>query len=100
MIITRAGFQVLCHNSNPAIRDRINAVNGLLAHDRLTINTDLCPQLTIALETQGYDIKGDPEKFDSHPSIDDWCDSAGYFLAFRFPLIGRGAIAARTTGGI
>ena len=87
-IIEKAGYQVQCHNSNPAVRDRINAYNGLLSHDRLMVNTDKCQNLTNALETQGYDDKGDPEKWAAHPSIDDWADSSGYFIAFKFPVIG------------
>lgn len=86
-IIEKAGFQVACNNSNPAVRDRINAYNGLLAHDRLLINTDKCPNLTNALETQGYDDKGDPEKWSDHPSIDDWTDCSGYMLAYRYPVM-------------
>jgi hypothetical protein len=74
-IIKRAGYQVNVNNKNPAIRDRINAVNAVLAHDRVFINTDKCPSLSNALEVQGYDAKGDPEKFTVHPAIDDYCFS-------------------------
>lgn len=85
-IIRSAGFPVDCPNANPPVRDRVNSVNGLLAHDRIHINTDKCPNLTDALESQGYDVKGEPEKFDSHPSIDDWNDCAGYFLDRKFGI--------------
>ena len=47
----------------------------MLAHERLSINTTRCQRLTNALETQGYDKKGEPEKWDTHPAIDDWCFS-------------------------
>jgi phage terminase large subunit len=86
-LIRQAGFQVLHNPSNPAVRDRINAFNGLLSHDRFLINTDKCPNLTNALETHGYDDKNEPEKFNAHPSIDDWTDSSGYFIAYKFPII-------------
>src|SRR5690606_25416095 len=76
-IIRSAGYAVDCPNANPPVRDRVNSINGLLAHDRLHVNSDKCPNLTDALESQGYDKKGEPEKFDSHPSIDDWNDCAG-----------------------
>lgn len=85
-IIIQAGFRIDCPNSNPAVRDRINCVNGLLSHDKMRVNTSKCPNLTDALESQGYDKKGDPEKFNEHPAIDDWNDSAGYFLNRRFPI--------------
>jgi len=84
-IIQQAGFRVDAPKANPAIRDRVNAVNGLFAHDRIRINAAKCPELADALELQGYD-DGAPEKFDSHPAIDDWADSAGYFLHRRFPI--------------
>lgn len=86
-LIRQSGYQVLHNPSNPAIRDRVNAVNGLISHDRFLVNTDTCPNLTNALETQGYDDKLEPEKFSSHPAIDDWNDSAGYFIAYKFPVI-------------
>ena len=86
-MITGAGYSCQYKSTNPAIRDRINAYNGLLSHDRLLVNTDKCQELVNALESQGYDKNGDPEKFDSHPSIDDWLDSSGYFIAFKYPVI-------------
>lgn len=86
-LITNAGFQTMHNNSNPAVRDRINAFNAMLSHNKFWINTDKCPELTHALESQGYDDKGEPEKFDTHPAIDDWVDSAGYFMAYRFPIV-------------
>ena len=86
-MIAQAGYQLQYKPSNPAVRDRINAYNGLLSHNRLLINTDTCPNLTNALETQGYDDKGDPEKFSDHPAIDDWADSSGYFIAYKYPVI-------------
>lgn len=85
-MINAAGYQTACKKSNPAVRDRINAYNGLLSHDRLMVNTDKCQELTSALESQGYDLKCDPEKWHEHPSIDDWNDSSGYFVAYKYPV--------------
>lgn len=98
-IIRRAGYQISCHSHNPAIRDRINSVNGLLAHDRMKINTNTCQQLVNALETQGYTERGEPEKWNAHPSVDDWCDSGGYFVAYRFP-VSPGAVQKIQIGGV
>jgi len=85
-MIEQAGFNVDAPDANPMIRNRVNCVNALLSHDRMLVNTDACPLLTNALETQGYDAKGEPEKFADHPAIDDWTDGAGYFLNRRFPI--------------
>jgi uncharacterized protein YfcZ (UPF0381/DUF406 family) len=86
-MIAQAGYQLMYKPSNPAIRDRINSVNGLLSHDRFLINTDKCQELTLALESQGYDKNGDPEKYNAHPEPSDFNDSMGYFLSYRYPVI-------------
>jgi len=87
-MITNAGFQKDCPKKNPFIRDRVNSVNGLLAKNKLKVNTDKCPMLTLALESQGYDDKtGDPEKFHQHPAIDDWVDGTGYFINRKWPVL-------------
>ena len=85
-IIKQAGHGVDAPNANPAIRDRINCFNALLAHDRYLINTDKCPELATALEYQGYTDKNEPEKFNQHPAIDDWVDGSGYFIHRRYPI--------------
>lgn len=85
-ILSQAGYHVVAPPSNPPVRDRINAVNSLLAHEKLRINTDKCPNLALAFESQGYTDKGEPEKADKHPAFDDWVDSAGYFINSRWPV--------------
>jgi hypothetical protein len=85
-IIKKAGYQVSVNKANPRVRDRINSVNRLLSHNNVKINTNKCQQLTNALESQGYNKQGDPEKFDIHPAIDDWNDNFGYFIAKMYPI--------------
>ena len=85
-LIENAGYSVDAPLANPAVRDRINAFNSLLSHDRIQINTDKCENLTHALETQGYTVKGEPEKYNEHPAIDDWVDASGYFINRKWPV--------------
>jgi hypothetical protein len=85
-LIKQAGFRVKAKKSNPLIRNRVNAVNKGFAHGQFKVNTDKCPKLTHALENQGYDKQGKPEKFNEHPAIDDWTDSYGYFINMRYPI--------------
>jgi hypothetical protein len=85
-LIKQAGYRVDAPKANPRIRDRVNSVNKLLSHKELKINTDKCPNLTHALENQGYDKQGKPEKFNEHPAVDDWVDSFGYFINKRYPI--------------
>ena len=85
-LIRSAGFNVDAPKGNPLIRNRVNSVNKLLGHEQFKINTNKCPKTTHALETQGYDKQGKPEKFNEHPAIDDWNDSLGYFINRRYPI--------------
>ena len=85
-LIEKAGYQIDAPAANPAIRDRINAVNSLLAHGRVMINTNKCPELTHALESQGYDKNGAPEKSNEHPALDDRTDNFGYFINRKWPI--------------
>ena len=85
-IITNAGYRVDAPEANPLVRDRINAVNSKLSKGELFVDIEKCPELTDAFESQAYDDKGEPEKFQQHPSIDDWTDGAGYFVHRKFPL--------------
>jgi len=85
-IIREAGFQIDAPAANPDIRDSVNACNSGFSHDRISINTTRCPRLANAVESQGYDKKGSPEKFGDHPAIDDWNDGMRYFINRKFPI--------------
>ena len=85
-IIKNAGYIVDAPKANPFIRDRVNCLNAKISHDDFFVNVDKCPELTTALEQQGYNDKGEPEKFKDHPAIDDWNDSTGYFIHRKFPI--------------
>jgi hypothetical protein len=85
-LLEQAGLRVEAPSKNPFVRDRINAVNSLLSHGRLAINLTKCPKTVQSLETQGYTDKGEPEKYNTHPAIDDWNDSLGYCMHRLFPV--------------
>lgn len=86
-LLREAGFTVLVNHSNPAVRDRVAAVNAMILNAngqrRWRINTDLCPVTTQLLEQQAYDTNGDPTK----DGTEDPIDAVGYFLAHRYPII-------------
>ena len=97
-IIRNAGYDVSVGTINPPIRDRINAVNAMLSRNgdvtlsmpTLMVNSETCPNTSIALASQGYEQsgqnKGKPEKWDKHPAIDDWVDALGYLIHRTFPI--------------
>ena len=80
-ILKQAGFIVRANPANPAVRDRVNAVNKIMPQWR--VNTDACPVLVESLEKQAYDKNGEPSKDGGH---DHACDALGYHIAYRWPI--------------
>jgi len=91
-ILKQKGFTIRADTRNPAVRDRVNAVNAMILNDkgerRWKVNTDRCPVLTEALEQQAYDKNGEPDKTTGH---DHPNDAQGYFLVNRWPIVKRAA---------
>ena len=94
-ILRSAGFLLRNASQNPAVKDRVNAVNALILNDRgerrLKVNTQACPVLTEALEQQAYDTNGEPDKKTGH---DHPNDAIGYRLVTDWPI--RRPAAAHT----
>lgn len=86
-ILKAAGLTVRVNGTNPAIMDRVNAVNALICNGeqerRLLVNTNRCPVLTDALEQQAYDRNGMPDKSSGNDHV---LDAAGYPVAFLYPV--------------
>lgn len=99
-ILRQAGFTVRVNSRNPAVRDRVNAVNAMILNDRgerrWKVNTDRCPTLTEALEQQAYDKNGEPDKTAGH---DHAVDAQGYFIVHRYPIL-RFNTGIRTLRGL
>lgn len=86
-ILKAAGLTVRVNGTNPAIMDRVNAVNALICNGdqerRLLVNTNRCPVLTDALEQQAYDRNGMPDKSAGNDHV---LDAAGYPIAYLYPV--------------
>lgn len=91
-LLKDAGFTLKFNNANPAVRDRVAAVNGKLCngkgHRTAFVNIDKCPELTKTLEQQGYD-DGEPDK--KH-GLDHVGDGYGYSIYYNFPIIPHGKV--------
>lgn len=85
-LLRAAKFQVFTAPSNPAVKDRVLAVNQMISSRRLRVNPDKCPVLVECLEKQAYDKNGEPAK-DS--DLDHSPDALGYFISYRYPVRGR-----------
>lgn len=81
-LLRAAGFQVLHNPANPAVRDRILAMNRAF-EDGYGVNPDTCPRYTEGLERQAYDKHGEPDK---SSGFDHGNDAGGYFISYRYPL--------------
>lgn len=85
-LLRQAGFHVVVDGSNPAVRDRINAMNAMFCNadkKRRYFVSPRCQSYITALETQGYNSNGEPDKQhdQDHP-----VDAAGYMIYKLFPL--------------
>lgn len=88
-LLRSAGFTVCVNPTNPAVKDRVLSVNSMLHKDgerRYRVNIDACPHLVESLEKQAYDKHGEPDKAGG---LDHVIDAAGYFIAYKFPLVKR-----------
>jgi len=91
-ILRAHDLTVRVNSTNPAVVDRVNAVNALILNGegerRYLVNTDRCPKLTDALEQQAYDKNGVPDK---SSGVDHVIDAAGYVIANKWPIVKRTA---------
>lgn len=94
-LLKEAGFRVNVNPSNPAVRDRVLAMNYMLESRDLRVNTDQCPMLADALEQQAYNAHGEPDKSSGFDHVND---GAGYYIAYRFPIVKRVAFTKEIRG--
>ncbi len=97
-LLKQAGFLVLAKSTNPFVKDRVAAMNKLIHKEhkrRYKVNVDACPHLVEGLEKQAYNKDGEPDKTSG---IDHIIDAAGYFIAYRFPIVYGKAILTKVTG--
>lgn len=88
-LLRAAGFRVCVDATNPAVKDRVLAVNAMLhkgGQRRYRINPQTCPHLVESFEKQAYDRNGEPDK---SAGFDHVLDAAGYFIAYRYPIVQR-----------
>ena len=87
-ILSQAGFTMRLNPANPAVKDRVNALNAQIMNGkgerRLMVNTHACPVLTESLEQQTYDKNGEPDKTTGH---DHPNDALGYRIIQDWPIV-------------
>ena len=82
-MLQQEGFRVLANASNPAVKDRIMAMNNALEKGRVKINAHKCPQSADCLEQQAYNSNGEPDKSTGY---DHQNDATTYPIAYLMPI--------------
>jgi phage terminase large subunit len=86
-LLRDAGFYICAKDSNPPVKDRINAVNAMICNAnglrRFRVNISKCPVLVECLEQQVWAENGEPDK---KGGKDHTNDALGYFLYYDYPL--------------
>jgi hypothetical protein len=99
-LLKKAGFTVVVDSTNPAVKDRVNAMCAMFANTygehRYLVNVDQCPKYTQCLERQIYTDKGEPDK---KAGYDHLVDAPGYFISKRYPIKTRTG-GTRRIGGL
>lgn len=98
-LLRSAGLTVLANSKNPAVKDRIIAVNQMICNQgkrRLLVNPDKCPNVIEGLERQAYAKNGEPDK---SSGFDHLNDAIGYFIAYKY-AIGRGTVSFAQISGV
>jgi len=94
-LLKQAGFIVMVNAANPAIKDRVLAMNKLIGERKYRVNPDTCPELVESLERQAYDKNGEPDKTGG---FDHVLDATGYCIAYRYPIRSRNIQHVRMAG--
>ncbi|MFK5893180.1 MAG: terminase family protein [Pseudomonadota bacterium] len=91
MLLRQSGNAVIVNPSNPAVKDRLNAVNAKMMNGDKNIsffvNTNKCPCCTKTLEQQTLK-DGSPDK---SSGLDHAGDALGYPIAKIFPVVRNNA---------
>ena len=82
-LLEQAGFHVRAKSKNPAIKDRVLAMNGALDHGMIKINADRCPNVAECLEQQVYK-NGEPDKTSGK---DHQNDATTYPVVYEMPIV-------------
>ena len=94
-LLKQAGFNIMVNPANPAVKDRVLAMNKLIRERRYLVNPETCPELVESLERQAYDKNGDPDK---SAGFDHVLDATGYCIAYRYPIRARTIQHIRMSG--
>lgn len=83
-LLRQAGFDVRAKDSNPRVKDRINAANVNFEKGVIMINDTLCSEYAKCMEQLPYDKNGEPDKT---TGLDHLPDAGTYPIAYELPVL-------------
>ena len=83
-LLEQAGFDVRVNASNPAVKDRVLAMNKAIECGKVWVNDSACPNTARGLEQQAYDKNGEPEK---SSGVDHQNDATTYPIVYEMPVV-------------
>ena len=83
-LFQQAGFEVRVNSRNPAVKDRVLAMNKALEIGQVWVNDRTCPTTARGLEQQAYDKNGEPDK---QGGCDHQCDATSYVISYEMPVV-------------
>lgn len=83
-LLRQARFEIRAKSINPAVKDRVNAMEKRLQMGKIKINARMCPTVARSLEQQAYDSNGEPDK---KSGFDHQNDASTYPIAFLHPIM-------------
>lgn len=83
-LLQQARFEIKANNQNPAVKDRVMAINKQFQVGNLWVNSKACPTTAKNLEQQAYDDNGEPDK---GSGFDHQNDATTYPIAYEFPIL-------------
>jgi len=82
-LLQQAGFYVRVKSKNPAVKDRVLAMNSALDRNLVKVNAKRCPNVAECLEQQVYK-NGEPDKSSGN---DHQNDATTYPIAYEMPIV-------------
>lgn len=87
VIMKNAGYKLIVGNTNPAVKDRLAAVNSAFKSHDGTIKLTISPKCKGLIESlQKHTYKEGTKQPDKNSGFDHWGDALGYCVNSMFPI--------------
>ena len=85
-ILVNAGFRTMTRNQNPAVRDRINAVNSALKSANGTVKLNITPNCKNVIKSLSRQIYKEGTNQPETTGLEHMSDAVGYLVEYLYPV--------------